>query len=212
MPRAATRHGADHEIHPVRGRHLVGVFAERQRADGHVRLAPLRDGDERAEHELEILLQQRAVRARIGAVRLVNGAAHHPGPVLLADLAAGERFEPIREVRQQHGPRQRQRHELRPVEQQQKRILGAFRPRRDHVDAHDARPLRVERDMPHARQMRAAVALFAPGHMGHRRPSCLRYRFCMPIVSHPPPSAQVCRRHPAQKAKRRATKTGAVVL
>ena len=158
VPRAATGHGADHEIHAVGRGHLRGVLSQRQRGDLRLRLLPAGDGHQRPDHGGQITRQPLLGREGIGLARLGHSAGGHGAPVALGDLQPGEGLQPIHKVGQQDRPAEVQGHQTAAVEQQKKGRVVRVLTGRDHVDAQHAATLGIQRDMAHALQMAAAIA------------------------------------------------------
>ena len=167
VPPALPGHGADHQVHPVGGGHPPGVFAQGEGSHLRRRLLPPGDGHDAAEHQLQVPQQNGFPGAGIGAAGGLHRRRKHGLPVLLSDLPAAPGLQLVHEIGQQDGPAQVQGHQLRPVQQQKKRVGGVLRPGRDHVDAHHAGAPRVDGDVAHIVQAAAAIPPFQPGHFCH---------------------------------------------
>ena len=151
VPQAVPGHGADHQVHTMRGGHLIRVLAQRQGGYLHLRLLTPGNGHQRAQERAHVLPEEGRLHKGIDLLlHRTDSLLQHGLPVIGADLQAGVGLHAVHELGQQHRPGEVQRYKLRAVEQQQKRVLRGLGVGRDHMDAHHAGARGVQGNMTHA--------------------------------------------------------------
>ena len=168
MPRVVLYHRGDHQVHAVRRGHAGRVFGQRKGLDVQRRLLAARHGDEAVQHHLQVGFDLQRLGLTINFARCGHGLRVDGRPVGVFQLGTGVGLQRFDEVGQQNGPAQIQRQDVLAVQDGYKRGGAVGLGTRDQVDAHDARPVGVKRNVPHAVQMAAQERPLAVGEMLHR--------------------------------------------
>ena len=186
MPGVVLHHRGDHQVHAVGRGHAGGVLGQRDRLDVQRRLLALRHGDKGIQHHLQIGFDLQ----RFGLTINFTGSRHCLGvdgrPVGVLQLSPRVGLQRLDQVGQQNGPAEVERQNILAVQNGYKRRIAVGLGAGDKVDAHDARPVGVQRNMPHAVEVPAQKRPLAVGEILHRgfppktgsRPLQILVHFC----------------------------------